>query len=66
MNSESQFSLWVNSELKEKFDLMVNEVGTVISDVTKKGIVEYLLQEWNTNKSLREAFIKKYKEDKRK
>lgn len=66
VNNESQFSLWVDSALKEKFDFMVNEVGTVISDVTKKGIVEFLLQKWVADKQLRDEFIKKYKEDRKK
>lgn len=66
MSGETQFSLLINSDLKEKFDCMVNEVGTIISDVTKKGIVEFLIQEWINDKQLRDEFIKKYKEDKKK
>jgi len=62
MNNDSQFSLWVDNSIKGKFDSAFFELKIKENDISKRSVVEFLLQKWSEDKQIRDEFVKKIKE----
>lgn len=61
MRNETQLSIWIDSDLKKKFDSLVNEVKVTLIEATKKEIVNFLINKWNNDKQLREEFMEDFR-----